>query len=187
MTTKTDLRRMLRAQRASRGEGWEAATGAALAGHANALPQGTLTAFVGTRGEVSTVPLLDALIAGGSDVLLPVALPDGVLDWAPYTGREDLVPAERGLLEPTAPRRGAEAILAADAVLVPALALDRRGGRLGQGGGYYDRILPRYGGLVIGIVADDEVLDEVPVEPHDQRVAAILTPGGGLELLGEGG
>lgn len=185
MTTKAELRRTLRAQRASRDEGWEDATGAALAGHAAALPQGTLTAFVGTRGEVSTLPLLDALVAAGSQVLLPVALPDGILDWAPYTGRGDLVAADRGLLEPTAPRLGAEALFAADAVLVPALALDRRGGRLGQGGGYYDRVLPRYGGLVIGIVADDEVIAEVPVEPHDQRVAAILTPGGGLEFIME--
>lgn len=181
---KVELRKALRAQRAARDQAWEAAAGAALAVHAAALPTGVLTAFVGTRGEVPTLPLLDALVAGGSEVLVPVALPDGVLDWAPYSGADDLVGAGRGLLEPSAPRRGPDAILAADAVLVPALALDRRGGRLGQGGGYYDRILPRYTGLVIGVVADDEVLDEVPVEPHDQRVAALLTPGGGLEMIG---
>lgn len=184
MTGKSELRKVLRVQRAERDEAWAVATGAALAAHADALPRGVLTAFVGAGGEVPTLPLLDALVAGGSDVLLPVALPDGVLEWAPYAGVDALAPAGMGLLEPTTPRRGPDAIFSADAVLVPALALDRRGGRLGQGGGYYDRILPRYGGLVIGVVADDEIVDEVPVEPHDQRVAAILTPGGGLETIG---
>lgn len=184
MTGKADLRKALRSQRAGRDDAWAAQMGTALAAHADALPGGVLTAFVGAGGEVPTLPLLNALVAGGSDVLLPVALPDGVLEWAPYAGVDALAPAGMGLLEPTTPRRGPDAILAADAVLVPALAVDRRGGRLGQGGGYYDRILPRYGGLVVGVVADDEVIEEVPVEPHDQRVAALLTPSGGLEMIG---
>jgi len=186
VTTKVELRTRLRAQRAERDQAWAAAMGPALAAHAQALPGGVLTAFVGAGGEVPTLPLLDALAARGCEVLLPVALPDGVLEWAPYAGVDALAPAGMGLLEPTTERRGPAAILAADAVLVPALALDRCGGRLGQGGGYYDRILPRYPGLAIGVVADDELVAKVPMEPHDQRVAAILTPRGGLQSIEDG-
>ena len=68
-----------------------------------------------------------------------------------------------------------------------ALAEDRAGRRLGQGGGSYDRALERAGARVVAIVFDDEVLDEpIPVEPHDRPVAGVLTPGGGLLWFGVG-
>ena len=65
----------------------------------------------------------------------------GGLDWAAYSGPADLVPGVLGTREPAAARLGAGALAAAAAVLVPALAVDRRGIRLGRGGGYYDRAL----------------------------------------------
>ena len=102
------------------------------------------------------------------------------LDWAEYTGPDDLTPARLGLLEPTGPRLGPAAIAEAEAILVPALAVDGAGRRLGQGGGCYDCALPDATGRVIAVVADDEVLDEVPTEPHDLPVEAVLTPSGGL-------
>jgi 5-formyltetrahydrofolate cyclo-ligase len=86
----------------------------------------------------------------------------------------------RGLFEPTAPRLGLDAIAEADTILAPALAVDRTGQRLGQGGGCYDRSLPRASGEVIAIVADDELLESVPTEPHDLPVAAVITPSAGL-------
>jgi 5-formyltetrahydrofolate cyclo-ligase len=63
-------------------------------------------------------------------------------------------------------------------VLVPALAVDRRGRRLGRGGGYYDRTLASLAGPAYAVVYDDEVVEEVPVEPHDVAVAGALTPSG---------
>ena len=79
---------------------------------------------------------------------------------------------------------GADGLVAARcrAVLVPALAVDVHGYRLGQGGGFYDRMLAALpaaeagGPLRIAVVHDDEVLDEVPREPHDRRMDAVLTP-----------
>jgi 5-formyltetrahydrofolate cyclo-ligase len=115
-------------------------------------------------------------IAVGADALLPVLLDDGDLDWA--TG--PLRPAGRGLREPAGPRLGVDAIAACDLVLVPALAVDRRGTRLGRGGGSYDRALRRAVGLTIAVLYDDELVDAVPAEPHDVAVAAVVTPSYGV-------
>ena len=180
---KAELRSAHRARRRERPDGWVDAQGALLAAHAAAIPGHTLTAFVGAGGEVATLPLLEALVADGRRVLLPVTLDDMRLDWVEYTGADDLAPAGFGLLEPTGPRLGVEAIADADVVLAPALAVDRAGRRLGQGGGCYDRSLPLASAEVIAVVADDEVVDEVPTEPHDLRVDGVLTPAGGLLRL----
>lgn len=66
----------------------------------------------------------------------------------------------------------------ADVVLVPGLAFDRKGGRLGRGKGYYDRLLERVGGVRVGVCFEGQVLEAVPCEPHDQRMDFLVTPGG---------
>ncbi|MGH3580223.1 MAG: 5-formyltetrahydrofolate cyclo-ligase, partial [Mycobacterium sp.] len=74
-------------------------------------------------------------------------------------------------------------------VLVPALAVDRRGNRLGRGAGFYDRALPLADpdARLIAVVRDDELLDEVPAEPHDVAMTHMLTPGlGVVALTGQG-
>ena len=83
------------------------------------------------------------------------------------------------MLEPGGPRLGKGAIATADVVIVPALAVDPRGGRLGQGGGSYDRALARTrdGTLVVALLHDDELLAEaVPTAGHDRPVGAVVTP-----------
>ena len=117
-------------------------------------------------------------------VLLPVVPPAGSeLGWAVDTGR--LAPGRFGLLEPVGPRLGPTAIGTADLVVVPALAVDRSGVRLGRGGGFYDRALrhARAGAVVVAVVFDEEFVDELPAEPHDHRVQAVVTPGGGWQAL----
>ena len=140
----------------------------------------TVAAYVSVGSEPGTGLLLDALTAAGKRVLLPVVLPGLDLDWAVYTGREGLAPAVRGLLEPTAPRLGREAIAQADVVLVPGHRGLAAGARLGQGGGCYDRALPRVspGTLACVLLYDDEVGLAVPAEPHDVRVGCALTAAG---------
>ena len=113
---KQALRTELRARRGARSETELAAWGLLLAAHAASLPGRTLTAFVGAGGEVPTLPLLDALVADGRRILLPITLDDMTLDWAEYTGAADLVPAAFGLLEPTGPRLGLDAIGEADVI-----------------------------------------------------------------------
>ena len=144
----------------------------------------TVAAYVSVGSEPGTGLLLDALAAAGKRVLLPVVLPGLDLDWAVYTGREGLAPAVRGLLEPTAPRLGREAIAQADVVLVPGTGVSLSGARLGQGGGCYDRALPRVspGTPVAVLLYDDEVGLAVPAEPHDVRVDFALTAAGVVAL-----
>ncbi|WP_405898275.1 5-formyltetrahydrofolate cyclo-ligase [Streptomyces sp. NBC_00727] len=160
---------------------------AVLARHALALPElggaRTVAAYVSVGREPGTRALLDALRARGVRVLLPVLLTDNDLDWAPYEGAEGLVKAGRGLLEPAGERLGPDAVLEADAVLLPGLAVDARGMRLGRGGGSYDRVLARLTAagatpaLVVLLYAN-EVAERVPAEPHDFPVHAVVTPQG---------
>lgn len=130
---------------------------------------------------VGTEPPTEELLALCGDVLLPVLLPDGDLDWAPAG---PLTATARGLREPTTPRLGPDAIADCDVVLVPALAVDHAGNRLGRGGGSYDRALRRARGLTVALLYDGELVGELPSEPHDVRVQAAVTPSGGLTRLG---
>ncbi|WP_425474901.1 5-formyltetrahydrofolate cyclo-ligase [Nocardioides cheoyonin] len=142
----------------------------------------TVAAYVSIGTEPGTGPLLDLLADAGKRVILPCLLPDNDLDWAAYDGR--LVRAARGLLEPAGERLGVEAIATADVVLVPGLAVDSVGHRLGRGGGSYDRALARVpvGTFTCVLLYDDEVGVPVPVEAHDRRVVAAATPSGIVRL-----
>lgn len=187
LSEKALLRRRLLDARAALPPEALARTAEALAGHGLALPElagaATVAAYVSVGREPGTRALLDALRARGTRVLLPVLLPDNDLDWAVYEGPESLARAGRGLLEPTGPRLGPDAVCAADAVLLPGLAVDARGMRLGRGGGSYDRVLARLAragkdpALVVLLYAD-EVVARVPEEPHDHPVHAVVTPDG---------
>jgi 5-formyltetrahydrofolate cyclo-ligase len=139
-----------------------------------------IAAYVSFGTEPATPDLLDALRSRRLTVLLPVLRDDLDLDWAAYDGAERLVPGARGLGTPTGPRLGVDAIGTADLVLVPALAVDERGQRLGRGGGSYDRALARVpdGRPVVALLYDGEVLPEVPAEAHDRPVTAAATPAG---------
>ncbi|MFB7548000.1 5-formyltetrahydrofolate cyclo-ligase [Streptomyces sp. NPDC056154] len=141
----------------------------------------TVAAYVSVGSEPGTRALLDVLRARGVRVLLPVLLPDNDLDWAPYEGAARLAPAGRGLLEPDGERLGPDAVLEADVVLLPGLAVDARGMRLGRGGGSYDRVLARLAAAgahpaLIVLLYDNEVVARVPEEPHDHPVDAVVTP-----------
>jgi len=154
--------------------------------HVLGLPEvgaaGTVAAYYSMGTEPDTHSLIFALWKRGSYVVLPLLLPDGDLDWASYEGPDSLAPGPRGLLQPTEPVRGTQTVARADVVLVPALAVDLRGYRLGRGGGSYDRALARVGAQVptIALLYDDELLPAVPTQPHDQRVRFVARPGDGI-------
>ncbi|WP_437070129.1 5-formyltetrahydrofolate cyclo-ligase [Streptomyces sp. enrichment culture] len=164
---------------------------AALAERALDLPElaraRTVAAYVSVGAEPGTLALLDALRARGVRVLLPALLPDNDLDWGAYEGEGSLARVQHGgkmaLLEPSGERLGPDAVTAADVVLLPGLAVDARGMRLGRGGGSYDRVLARLEragarpALVV-LLYDTEVVERVPEEAHDQPVHAVVTPSG---------
>lgn len=122
----------------------------------------------------------------GGRLILPVLLPDNDLDWVLYEGPSSLQAGPRGLREPVGPRLGVDAIAAADLVVVPALAVDRSGLRMGRGGGSYDRVLARATkAYTVALLHDGELLPTVPAEPHDRRVHAAITPGKGLHQIAD--
>ena len=146
---------------------------------------GTVAAYYSVGTEPDTRGLIFALWKRGSYVILPVLLPDGDLDWASYEGPDSLAPGPRGLLQPVEPVRGPGTVARADIVLVPALAVDVFGHRLGRGGGSYDRALARVGAQVptIALLYDSELLPSVPVAAHDQPVRVVARPGHGITRL----
>ena len=189
---KAALRARLLAARARLSADQRAAAGRAIRDALLDRPEiqmaGTIAAYYSIGAEPDTRGLVYALWKRGSYVLLPVLRVDGDLDWASYEGPESLVPGPRGLREPSEPPRGVGAVARADAVLVPALAVDRAGNRLGRGGGSFDRALARVGPLIplIALVYDDELIDRVPAERHDVKVRAAVSPVNGIAVLGAG-
>ena len=153
----------------------------AMADHLMELPEvrqaATVAAYVSVSSEPGTGPLLDRLTESGKRVILPLLQPDFDLDWAVYDGPRALHTARRGLLEPSGPPLGLDALATADAVLVPGQAVGRDGVRLGHGGGCYDRALARVpvGTFVCVLLHSEEVLDVVPHDDHDRSVGAVAT------------
>jgi 5,10-methenyltetrahydrofolate synthetase len=146
----------------------------------------TVCAYVPVGTEPGSTEMLDMLLRRAGRVLLPVArttaestpLP---LSWGEYRPGT-LTTARWGLLEPPRPWLPPSALAEAAVVLVPALAVDRRGMRLGRGRGFYDRSLGDRGPhtRLIAVVRDAEVLDEIPADPHDVPMTHALTPRQGL-------
>lgn len=186
---KAALRKHLLAARARLSVAERGAAGRALRDTVLGLPEtgmaGTVAAYISVDTEPETTGLVFALWKRGSYVLLPVLMDDFDLDWASYEGPDSLEPGPFGLLQPAEPRRGVSAVCSADLVIVPALAADRAGNRLGRGGGCYDRALARVGPSVptVALLYDDELLDEVPTGPLDQRIRAVARPTYGITRM----
>jgi 5-formyltetrahydrofolate cyclo-ligase len=162
---------------------------AAAAGLTRALLRGlagvrTFAAYAPEDDEPGYGRIPAAFTQLGARVLLPVVPTDRrELAWAVDSGR--LAPGRHGVLEPVGPRLGVTAVGTAEVVVVPALAVARNGIRLGRGGGYYDRALQhaRPDAVVVALLFDDEFVEELPTEPHDRPVTAVITPSGGWETI----
>lgn len=156
------------------------ALGAALGALPELAAARTVAAYLPVGSEPGPPDLAEVLARSGRQVLLPVLMADNDLDWAAYEGPESVAPAGRGLREPVGPRLGPGAIASADLMVVPGLAVDRRGVRLGRGGGSYDRALARLapGAFTVVLLYAGELLDRVPSEAHDRPVRAAVTPDG---------
>jgi 5-formyltetrahydrofolate cyclo-ligase len=147
----------------------------------------TIAAYVPVGSEPGTTVMLEVLREGGYRVLLPRVAPGppAPLLWSYYDGPESLRPGRFGLLEPIAEQSDTISIDTAALVLVPALAVDRRGVRLGRGAGYYDRSvqsLPTQ--QLVAVVYDHELVDTLPTDEFDVPMGWSLTPGGGYTKLG---
>lgn len=145
--------------------------------------------YVPARNEVDTWPLFDHFRARGTEVLLPRCRENhpGIMEAYAVTSREDLGPGCFGLVEPRADRARKVPAPAPEAILLPALGFDRRGYRLGFGGGYYDRFLPTLScsPLLVGPAYAFQILERLPVEPWDCPVHLMATPDALLHPLPE--
>jgi 5-formyltetrahydrofolate cyclo-ligase len=187
------MRARLRAARAALTPAQRSAAGRALRDAVLSLPEaemaGTVAAYFSVGTEPDTRGLIYALWKRGSYVLLPLLRDDWDLDWASYEGPDSVRPrpdGRHGLAEPSEPPRGPDAIARAALVIVPALAVDRSGARLGQGGGCYDRALARVSAAVptVALVYKNELVTRVPSAPHDRPVRLVACSSGGpAELL----
>ena len=186
------MRQRLLAARRSVSDDARADEARSLADHVNAVLDsgGTVCAYVPVGAEPGSIEMLDVLLQRANRVLLPVARTTAdnspvALQWGEYRPGQ-LVAARFGLLEPAGPWLPATALAEASVVLVPALAVDRTGVRLGRGRGFYDRTLVSRNphARLVAVIRDEELLDELPHEPHDVPMTHALTPGRGLVELG---
>jgi 5-formyltetrahydrofolate cyclo-ligase len=153
----------------------------------------TVCAYAPVGTEPGSIEMLDMLLKRSGRVLLPVARTTGDdtptrLRWGEYRPG-GLIAGRWGLLEPPEPWLPESVLAEASLVIVPALAVDHRGVRLGRGRGFYDRSLDGRNpqARLIAMVRDTEFVDELPADPHDVRMTHALTPRRGLiPLLSSG-
>ncbi len=181
-TTKRELRKAMIELRADMGQGARTRTenllAARLMGTAMWKGAHNLLLFNATFREVSTKPLIDAAFAAGKHLYLP-RIKDKDMEFFIVSSREDLAPGAFGILEPTT-KIPLPADFSPDTTLcvVPALACDKEGYRLGFGGGYYDRYFARRKVHTVTIIYDRCVVDRLPREEFDIPVDAVLTERG---------
>ncbi|GAA1795653.1 5-formyltetrahydrofolate cyclo-ligase [Luedemannella flava] len=212
--TKSDWRRRLLAARRARSPAERAAADSALVttlmGTVSERAVRTVAAYSPLLTEPGGPALLPTLASVAREILIPVLLPDRDLDWQRWpsidtppartpVGKADPAAGPGGSAVPggsdqlggsdlvgSAELLGVTAVGGADLVVVPAVAVDLGGVRLGRGGGSYDRALARVGPgtLVVALLFDGELVESLPAEPHDRRVHAVITPSGGLRHVG---
>jgi 5-formyltetrahydrofolate cyclo-ligase len=136
-----------------------------------------ILAFASLDGEPDLDLLLKVALSVGKMVALPRFRPAAgiyeaaeVLDW-----ERDLTRGEFGIREPSVEAK-AVPLNQLDLVLVPGLAFDLFGARLGRGKGFYDRLLTDVSGHLCGVLFEWQLVGEVPLEPHDRLMNSILTP-----------
>ena len=127
--------------------------------------------------EVETSGPIRQCLAGGKEVAVPVVRPGTrILKHALIQDLTQLQPGRWGLFEPTPDHLSwLEDLARIDLVVVPGLAFDRRGNRLGLGGGYYDRFLSRVAAPKVGLIYRQLILDELPTETHDIPMDFVVT------------
>lgn len=186
---KAKLRASIRKDRLHRSERRLAEHAETLRDHVLALPSVTtaecVSVYASRSHEPGTLPLIESLHSQGVRVLIPMLGSGLQRGWGEYQGADDLVERAPGRPpEPGGDFLPAHALSDAEVVVVPALAVDTAGTRLGQGGGWYDRALTeaRDEAPLVALTFANEVFnaDEspLPAEPHDHAVHAVITPDG---------
>ncbi len=181
-TLKTKIREEAETRRREQPD--KEAVSAAICGRFAALAEyrgaGSVMLYVGVRNEVGTRPLLLQAVAEGKRVAIPYCVGEN-LELFRFEGILDLAPSGFGLLEPrpelrTDPTRRVDPE-ELNLVMVPGVAFDRRGGRIGHGKGYYDRLLPRVrrDAPLVAVAFECQIFREIPMLEHDVFMDQVIT------------
>ena len=180
--SKAELRSQVLRSRQERGPEQRLLVADAIANHllAEAFTQVDRVACHLSMGtEPGTGPLITGLLKRGVDVIVPVARrEDHALEWVVFDPAAPLRLSSIGVPEPDGPRLGPEALSGAGLVIVPAMAVDHAGNRLGRGAGYYDRALVSVTAPICAVVHANELIQSVPHEAHDVPVQMAVTETG---------
>lgn len=137
---------------------------------------GTVFCFVGTKREIDTRRILEAVWQQGKRLAVPRCLGPGLMEACEVRSWEELQPGAFGILEP-----GRDAPFVPPGqihlALIPCLSCSLTGVRLGQGGGYYDRYLERTNAVRAALCREALILPEIPAEAHDRRVELLISEG----------
>lgn len=157
-----------------RAAGTAADTGAVLGAGTGRI----VAAYRALPGEIDPSPAIDALIGSGWSLVLPVCGEGGHMEFCPFEEGDELQPSSFGVLEPTSQP---VPITAIDALIVPGVAFDRTGNRLGHGVGFYDRFFDRcaqqsHDPYRLGIAYDFQVVDLPAPEPWDIPMHSVVSP-----------
>ena len=139
----------------------------------------TVLAFAPTRREPDVIPLCRELIAQGVRVAFPISDAKNIrLDFRYVSDIRELVKGTYGIYEPHESCESANTASESTVCLVPALAIDRHGMRLGYGKGYYDRYLEKATGRILALAYDCQEIDEIDSETHDVKMQLVITESG---------
>ena len=143
----------------------------------------TIHIFISKTDEPDTTLIIESAWESGKTVAVPCVLPDTFeLFHSQLNSFEDLCSGSLGVLEPSTEVRVELTPESFDLVIIPGVAFDRHGGRLGYGKGYYDRFLEETSAFRLAIAFDFQVIKNVPTEKHDMMMNGILTETGIIEV-----
>jgi 5-formyltetrahydrofolate cyclo-ligase len=133
-----------------------------------------LLTYISIDNEVDTRTIVRSALEEGRRIAIPRIRTDATMDWVEIQSLETLSPGKHGIPEP--PSAAPPLVPCQDSVvLVPALAFNAAGHRIGFGGGYFDRFLAGFEGVSIGLAYDYQVIEPWPLAPHDRPVQFVVT------------
>lgn len=177
--SRTDLRTRLRRARRALDESAQRAASTAAVARLLGLPElagpGRLASYVATDGELDPAPAATALRDRGWTLFLPVLEEDRGMRFAPWREHGEMAVNRYGIAEPAASEAELLDAHALDVVLVPCVAVDPAGNRLGFGAGYYDRALERRGPLLVAIAHEAAIVESITPDDWDVPVHVVVT------------
>ena len=177
--TKLDLKRRLRAERIQMSERAVREKSLRIYRRLIDMPAYQLArciaCYVSIKNEVDTRTVIQRAIGSGKQMGVPITREEGGMDFQAIAGLSDLRPVHYGLREPVQNPKMVLLPHTIDLILIPGIAFDRLGYRIGSGGGYYDRFLVRTEAVRIGLSYGFQIIDRMPAEPHDVKMDLIIT------------